>query len=159
MNFNPHADYKVADALPTPKLSPEMKPLEGIIIAIKKELEAMQIVETAQANLQETLDHVERIEARLGSEHRKLFEEQDSLEPVRRSLLTEREAATSAVASGILSKYEDLRRQRRGIAVSEVSENACNSCGTTLTAALQQSARHAAELVFCPSCGRILFAG
>jgi len=43
MNFNPHADYKVADALPTPKLTPEMKPLEGIVIAIKKELEAMQM--------------------------------------------------------------------------------------------------------------------
>lgn len=36
-------DYKVGDELPSPKLSVEMKPLEGIVIAIKKELEAMQM--------------------------------------------------------------------------------------------------------------------
>lgn len=36
-------DYKVGDELPSPKLSVDLKPLEGIVIAIKKELEAMQM--------------------------------------------------------------------------------------------------------------------
>jgi rubrerythrin len=36
-------DYKVGDEIPSPKLSVDMKPLEGIVIAIKKELEAMQM--------------------------------------------------------------------------------------------------------------------
>jgi len=57
-----------------------------------------------------------------------------------------------------LERYEALRQQRRGVAVAEIRDNACDACGTTLTAALQQSARHAAELVHCPTCGRILFA-
>lgn len=50
MHFDAAKDYKIADGLPTPKLSGDMKPLEGIIIAIKKELEAMQMY-TQLANM------------------------------------------------------------------------------------------------------------
>jgi rubrerythrin len=42
LHFEAHADYKVGDNLPTPPLSMDLKPLEGLVIAIKKELEAMQ---------------------------------------------------------------------------------------------------------------------
>jgi rubrerythrin len=42
-HFDARKDYKVGDALPSPKLSVDMKPLEGLVIAIKKELEAMQM--------------------------------------------------------------------------------------------------------------------
>jgi rubrerythrin len=43
MKFDASHDYKVADELPTPALKVGMKPLEGLVIAIKKELEAMQM--------------------------------------------------------------------------------------------------------------------
>jgi rubrerythrin len=43
LHFDAKQDYKVGDSLPTPKLSIDMKPLEGLVIAIKKELEAMQM--------------------------------------------------------------------------------------------------------------------
>jgi len=43
MSFEAKADYKVGDALPTPKLTADLKPVEGLVIAIKKELEAMQM--------------------------------------------------------------------------------------------------------------------
>jgi rubrerythrin len=42
-HFDAKKDYKVGDTLPTPKLTIDMKPLEGLVIAIKKELEAMQM--------------------------------------------------------------------------------------------------------------------
>jgi len=43
MKFAPGHDYKVGDALPSPALSVELKPLDGLVLAIKKELEAMQM--------------------------------------------------------------------------------------------------------------------
>jgi rubrerythrin len=43
MKFDASHDYKVADTLPSPALTMEMKPIEGIVVAIKKELEAMQM--------------------------------------------------------------------------------------------------------------------
>ena len=42
LHFEAKKDYKVGDNLPTPALSVDMKPLEGLVVAIKKELEAMQ---------------------------------------------------------------------------------------------------------------------
>jgi len=43
MKFAPGHDYKVGDALPSPALSVDLKPLDGLVLAIKKELEAMQM--------------------------------------------------------------------------------------------------------------------
>jgi rubrerythrin len=43
MHFDAKKDYKVVNAMPTPPLSADMKPLDGLVIAIKKELEAMQM--------------------------------------------------------------------------------------------------------------------
>jgi rubrerythrin len=43
MKFTAKADYKTYDGLPTPPLTVDLKPLDGLVIAIKKELEAMQM--------------------------------------------------------------------------------------------------------------------
>ena len=43
MRFDAKQDYKVVAALPSPPLSADMKPLDGIVVSIKKELEAMQM--------------------------------------------------------------------------------------------------------------------
>ncbi len=43
LHFSESKDYKVADELPTPELSLDLKPLDGLVIAIKKELQAMQM--------------------------------------------------------------------------------------------------------------------
>jgi predicted nucleic acid-binding Zn-ribbon protein len=124
-----------------------------------QELEAMLKVESTQAELQSVLEDLKRVQTRLDDEKNKLMAEKDSLSHNVADLQSERTATISQIESGYLKTYETLRLQRRGIAVAEVSENACRACGTTLNAALQQSARHASELVYCPSCGRILYAG
>ena len=43
MHFVESRDYKIVDVLPTPPLTMNIKPVEGIVIAIKNELEAMQM--------------------------------------------------------------------------------------------------------------------
>ena len=50
MHFDAKKDYKQVNAMPSPSLSADMKPLDGIVVAIKKELEAMQMY-TQLANL------------------------------------------------------------------------------------------------------------
>ena len=41
--FSTTKDYKVGDSIPTPPLTPDMKPVDGLVVAIKKELAAMQM--------------------------------------------------------------------------------------------------------------------
>jgi len=59
MNFDTAKDYGVTDMLATPALSPEMKPLDGLVLAIKKELEAMlmynQLANASRENDQKIL--------------------------------------------------------------------------------------------------------
>ena len=43
LGFSTTRDYKVAESVEMPALTPELKPVEGLVIAIKKELEAMQM--------------------------------------------------------------------------------------------------------------------
>ena len=51
MHFSETQDYKVGDSLPTPALTLDLKPVDGIVIAIKKEREAMQMyTQLAQAS-------------------------------------------------------------------------------------------------------------
>ena len=43
MNFVATKDYKITDSLEEPTLSVDMKPLDGLVLAIKKELQAAQM--------------------------------------------------------------------------------------------------------------------
>lgn len=144
----------------------ELQDLQADVASLKKqlgtiedqELQAMMQADAAQAAVLAAEEQLKSVQARLQGDHRKLLEERSLLSRDQESLSAERQAAVSAVAAQMLDTYEGLRQQRHGVAVAEVAENACGACGTVLTAALQQSARHASQLVFCPSCGRILFA-
>ncbi len=54
MKFDPSHDYKVADTLESPALTANMKPIEGLVVAIKKELEAMQMYTQLAAAAKDT---------------------------------------------------------------------------------------------------------
>jgi predicted nucleic acid-binding Zn-ribbon protein len=151
----------------TVRMPKELQELQAEIESLKKhlagteerELQAMLSIDTAQAALHEAGSRLNDVQARFHSQNGQLIAERSLLAVDQENLQSEREAALGAVTADILDVYEDLCRRRTGVAVAEVTENACGACGTTLTAALQQNARHAAQLVHCPSCGRILFVG
>ncbi|HEX8991163.1 MAG TPA: C4-type zinc ribbon domain-containing protein [Anaerolineales bacterium] len=144
----------------------ELQDFQADVISLKKQLtsmeeqqlEAMIRLESLQAAVQSAQTSVAQIKSRLGEDNRQLLDEQAALSRDLSDLEAERQAALGALDPHMLADYERLRQERRGVAVAEVVENTCGACGTTLTAALQQSARHASALIHCPSCGRILFA-
>lgn len=43
LKFDPSHDYKVVHETTMPKLTPDLKPVDGLVIAMKKELAAMQM--------------------------------------------------------------------------------------------------------------------
>lgn len=144
----------------------ELQDLQKDIVSLKKylitleerELEAMVNAETTENDLQRAKTELELIQARLGNEHKNLLTDQTVILADLEQMTEEREAALGPIESSLLQIYESLRQQKRGTAVAEINDGACASCGTTLNAALQQSARSPKQLSNCPSCGRILFA-
>ncbi|MGE5642110.1 MAG: zinc ribbon domain-containing protein [Byssovorax cruenta] len=123
-----------------------------------RELEAMQVVETAEKNAQDAKAALERLTASRGDQFRELARESEILNKDLDRFSSERSAVIQDLAAQAIQSYEQLRRQRRGIAVTVVSDSACAACGTTLTPSQQQSARSTSQLFYCPSCGRILYA-
>ena len=144
----------------------ELQDLQKDIVSLKKylgtleerELEAMLNAEAAEKESQSAQAELERTQAHVNEQNRDLSKENEALGKEMERLETERKAVMGDLATPAVENYDQLRKQRRGIAVAIISDSACAACGTNLTPAQQQSARSTTQLFTCPSCGRILFA-
>lgn len=144
----------------------ELQDLQKDVVSLKRhletleerELEGMLAVESAEKELQLAQNELERVKSSRGDQSRDLTRESESLRKDRERLDSERKAVMGNLEMKIVSLYDQLRQQRRGIAVTTVSDSSCAACGTTLTASQQQNARSTSQLFHCPTCGRILYA-
>ena len=143
----------------------ELQDLQAEVEALKRrlntveerELEAMVRLEAALGTIEAAEARLDQVSTRFAGEQAQLLQERANLSQSLTDLEAERDAAVAATSAEHLRQYERLLQSRRGMAVAQVTDGACEACGTALTAALQQSARHASELTYCPSCGRILY--
>jgi uncharacterized protein len=145
----------------------ELQDLQADVASLKKhlitldagEIAWMERLEAADTRCRNASTHLNEVLLGLEADHSRLRQRQSELMRTKESLLSEREATAEAVSTTWRDIYDGLRRTRRGVAVAAVEDGTCAACGTALTAALQQNVRHAQDLNFCPSCGRILYAG
>jgi len=124
----------------------------------ERELEAMILVESAEKELQLAQTELDRVVSNRGDQSRDLTKESESLHKHRERLASERSAIMGNLANQMVRIYDQLRQQRRGIAVTTLNDGSCAACGTTLTQSQQQNARSTSQLFNCPTCGRILYA-
>jgi hypothetical protein len=123
-----------------------------------RELEAMEAAERAEQALKNAKAELDHIKANRGDQFQALSDENNALNRDLERFASERQAVVQNMAAQALNVYDQLRKQRRGIAVTTINDSSCSACGTTLTASQQQSARSTSQLFFCPSCGRVLYA-
>jgi predicted nucleic acid-binding Zn-ribbon protein len=141
-------------------LQKEISSLKRLIITLEdKELSAMMSVEEAETKLARANDFLQEAQAKKIEQDASLKGEKTKLLAQIERLEAERIAALPAIAKDELNLYEQLRKLRSGVAVAKISSRACGACGATLTAALIQTTQTTGQLVRCPTCGRILYAG
>ncbi len=144
----------------------ELQDLQKDIAALKRhletledrELEAMINAETAQKELQAAEENLERIRSNLSDQSRDLTRESEALIKDRERLESERRAVITDLEDHAVGMYNQLRKQKRGLAIATISDSSCAACGAALTPAQQQSARSTSQLFHCPTCGRVLYA-
>jgi len=144
----------------------ELQDLQKDVASLKKhletleerELEAMDTTEKAEQELKLAQADLERVKASKGEQFRSLTEESTVLNRDLERFSSERLAVVSDLTPIAINSYDQLRKHRRGLAVTTLSDGSCAACGTTLTASQQQSAHSTSQLFYCPSCGRILYA-
>lgn len=123
------------------------------------QLEKMSALEAGEEGLAAAQAQLETILAERQIENHTLLDEQAALKEDEARLEHEREPALSGVDEEGLALYDDLRAKKRGLAVAKLTNKSCSACGAELPASLAQAARSPSELVRCPSCKRILYAG
>ncbi len=79
--------------------------------------------------------------------------DQKALETVK----AERAAMVADLDASLYNHYERIRKKWHGVAVAEVVEGRCTACQIVLRPQLYQDLRKGEEVLFCESCGRILF--
>jgi predicted nucleic acid-binding Zn-ribbon protein len=144
----------------------ELQDLQKDVVSLKRhletleerQLEAMITAEDTEKDLQTAKTDLERVQSHLKEQHQDLAKESEMLRKDLERLHSERRAVVTDIATQALNVYDQLRQQKRGIAITTIADNSCEACGTTLTASQQQTARSASQLFHCPTCGRILFA-
>jgi predicted nucleic acid-binding Zn-ribbon protein len=143
----------------------ELQDLQNDVISLKRflviledrQINAMQESETAEeiqqvahAKLRAALDDQAEI-------NKGLHQEQTTINNELERFFAERNAVSGAIPVEELGLYHQLRQQRRGVAVTIISDNSCGACGNSLSLAQIQSARSSGHMTLCPSCGRILY--
>lgn len=141
-------------------LQMESEALKRYIAQLEDEqLEAMIAYETAEGNLKQAQQDLTQVKGSVIEENAELVGEQTKLKEEYKRLLREREAVLQSISSKMQSLYNQLRERKRGTAVATVSDGGCSICGQSLTPADLQTIRSSSSLVFCPSCGRMLYEG
>jgi len=141
-------------------LQMESEALKRYIAQLEDEqLEVMIANEEAVATEEKAQKELQQAKANAVEENAALRGEKTKLEESLARLVREKEAVVQSISQETLKLYQKLRKQKHGAAVAAVSDGGCSICGQALTPANLQSVRASNNLVFCPSCGRILYEG
>lgn len=145
----------------------ELQDLQAEIASLKRhlatledqQLEAMLALEDAESQHQSVSDELAKTVAAFTSQSASLVGERSKLKKDEERLQAERGAITAQVPPALIENYDQLRKQKRGVAVALIVEGSCTACGSELPPAEWQAARSPHRITYCSSCGRILYAG
>ncbi len=145
----------------------ELKDLQAEIVSLKKalsqieekQLVLMDEVEKLETSVAISTQEYQKILTQSESENVRFVQELESLKRANEKLVVERDLAVKQIASDLVGIYEKLRSSKNRIAVSMIEEEACSACGAEITPSDIQKAKTSTILLFCPTCGRILYAG
>jgi predicted nucleic acid-binding Zn-ribbon protein len=125
----------------------------------EEQINAMLILEQAEVVMTQADTNLLGAEQNSVSRLSLLRGETVSLQAELEKANTERQAILTTIPDSLAESYEKLRTQKKGLAVTVISDESCAACGSSLTPRECQLARSPTLINYCPSCGRILYAG
>lgn len=129
----------------------EVRKHEDRILDLMSESEALEKnVRAAEAGLKTEKEQVERekTEAR-----KRAGEAQRQLDECR----GDRSRSVAGMTPAVYRTYERIRKKRNGVAVAEVVDGLCLACNLALRPQFYQDVRKNEQVLYCESCGRILY--
>jgi predicted nucleic acid-binding Zn-ribbon protein len=142
------------------------------LIDLQTEIEShKKAISQLEDELLSSLDQIENLKEEQKITKLKLENSQSNFESFRKKLKSEndiglknlerlkveRHVAASQISQELLDIYENIRKKKKGIAISLITDQSCSACGQELTPAEVQITRTSPGLNYCNSCGRILY--
>lgn len=148
-----------------PLSAKEAANLQGEINSLKRRqgqreellLEAMVGAEEAEEQLEQAQAELATIRAGWQANQERLTQQQADLRAKSDQLKHQRPVMVKVIDADDMEAYEDLRPRKAGRAVALVKDGICLGCGVGASSSRIQQARAGAELIYCGTCGRILY--
>ena len=120
-------------------------------------LELMTESEPLEKNVKAAEIALKAEKAQVESEKQEARERTGVDEKAAAELQAERAGLVKQMSQPVYRRYEQSRKARRGIAVSEVIDGRCSVCHMTVRPQFFQELRKGNEIMICESCQRILY--
>ncbi|NWG75151.1 MAG: hypothetical protein HXY24_11175 [Rubrivivax sp.] len=120
-------------------------------------LEAMVGAEEAEQQLEQMRTRLAAIQTEWQSDQEHLAEQQAALKNKLDELKQQRPVMVKVIDADDLDEYEELRPRKAGRAVAVIKDGICLGCGVAASSSRIQHARAGTELIYCGTCGRILY--
>jgi predicted nucleic acid-binding Zn-ribbon protein len=120
-------------------------------------LDAMVEQEEAEAGVEAAAEKLAEIETAWRNNQHDLLVSQEEQTHKLSELEQRRPSMTAQVSPDLLTTYEKMRPKKAGRPVAAVKDSACQGCGVTVSANKIRQARAKTELIYCGTCGRILY--
>lgn len=124
--------------------------MENEVIQLMEELENLQMVVQSAQEQQDQLEQQCNAELAQGEEELKALTQE--IEQTQ----AEREIVASGIGKELLSRYEQIRTRRGGLAVVEVQDAICLGCNMNLPPQFYNELLRGDDIRLCPNCHRIL---
>jgi len=120
-------------------------------------LEAMVGAEEAEQHLEQTQAKLAAVQTEWQADQEHLAEQQATLKTKLNELKQQRPVMVKVIDADDLDEYEEVRQHKAGRAVAVVKDGICLGCGVAASSSRIQHARTGTELIYCGTCGRILY--
>ncbi len=122
----------------------QVKELASQAADIKKAIEAKEeVLSEREAAAQAESEEIDKARA--------------AAEEKMKALEARRAAAVKVVDPALLAKYENIKRRRAGIAISQVVGMTCRGCNRNIPPQLAITLQRANSIETCPNCHRIIY--
>ncbi len=147
------------------KTNKEYSILQNEIAVLKKDASKIEdaILEIMESTERLTREHEEE-QKNLQKEEQIMKEQIKKFEENKKNLFDdlsirkkERENLAVKVLPVTLDRYEQIRRNKQGLAIVNIKQNTCGGCHMDMPLELINEARRNKELIFCENCSRIIY--
>jgi hypothetical protein len=139
-------------------LQMEIKSLTRILAELDTQLmDKLVVLDKSEKDLEQCKAELKKAVSEFETQKSMLTAEKNKLESLIHTQNEKKNSLVSKISQDMLGTYESLRESKNGVAVAELQDDSCSACGAFLTAGQCQQARSSSQLLFCPTCKRIVY--